>query len=350
AGAGVSGAALPPGLGRQREREVDPPNRALRSTIHDPRGDVEVHRADGRRHGAQLQFPDGRAIADHLSGVSGDAHPRLGRDQRHRMDRFGKDRARRREHRWRRHLDGGASAGSGAAEGAHALPPSVELDWRRSGDHEPRRRRDRIRAADARDADQDARLEQHRISHQSDHRLADRSGRRGRLSRGAMVMMRRTVVTAGFACGLAAVATAQPPAKSGAKAPAAFGIGRPATPAEIAAWDIDIGPDGTGLPPGRGTAADGAPIFAARCAGCHGKTGKEGPNDVLVGRLPNDEFPFARDPRAPKTIGSYWPYATTVFDYIRRAMPPDKPGSLNDDEVYNLTAFLLAQNELIAQD
>jgi len=163
-------------------------------------------------------------------------------------------------------------------------------------------------------------------------------------------MMRRTVVTAGFACGLAALATAQPPAKSGAKAPATFGIGRPATPAEIAAWDIDIGPDGTGLPPGRGTAADGAPIFAARCAGCHGKTGKEGPNDVLVGRLPNDEFPFARDPRAPKTIGSYWPYATTVFDYIRRAMPPDEPGSLKDDEVYNLTAFLLAQNELIAQD
>ena len=72
--------------------------------------------------------------------------------------------------------------------------------------------------------------------------------------------------------------------------------------------------------------ADGAPIYAARCAGCHGKTGKEGPNDVLVGRLPGDAFPFAKDPRAPKTIGSYWPYATTVFDYIRRAMPPDKPG------------------------
>jgi len=90
-----------------------------------------------------------------------------------------------------------------------------------------------------------------------------------------------------------------------AAAPAHFGIGRPATAAEIAAWDVDVGPDGVGLPPGRGTAADGAPMFAARCAGCHGKTGKEGPNDVLVGRLPNDEFPFARDPRAPKTIGSY---------------------------------------------
>ena len=122
-----------------------------------------------------------------------------------------------------------------------------------------------------------------------------------------------------------------------------FGIGRPATPAEIAALDIDVGPDGAGLPPGRGTAADGAPIYAARCASCHGKTGKEGPNDILVGRLPGDAFPFARDPSAPKTIGSYWPYATTVFDYIRRAMPPDKPGSLRDDEVYNLVAFLLSR-------
>jgi cytochrome c len=135
-----------------------------------------------------------------------------------------------------------------------------------------------------------------------------------------------------------------------AKAPATFGIGRPATPAEIAALDIDVGPDGVGLPPGRGTAADGAPIYAARCASCHGKTGKEGPNDLLVGRLPGDAFPFAKDPRAPKTIGSYWPYATTVFDYIRRAMPPDKPGSLRDEEVYGLVAYLLSLNELIAPD
>ena len=142
-------------------------------------------------------------------------------------------------------------------------------------------------------------------------------------------------------------ASAKQPA---AKEPASFGIGRPATPAEIAAWDIDVGPDGVGLPPGRGTSADGAPIYAARCAGCHGKTGKEGPNDVLVGRLPGDAFTFARDPRAPKTIGSYWPYATTVFDYIRRAMPPDAPGSLKDAEVYGLVAYLLSLNELIPAD
>ena len=132
--------------------------------------------------------------------------------------------------------------------------------------------------------------------------------------------------------------------------PARFGIGRPATPAEISALDIDVGPDGAGLPPGRGTAADGAPIYAARCAACHGKTGKEGPNDTLVGRLPDDAFTFARDPRAPKTIGSYWPYATTIFDYVRRAMPPDAPGSLKDHEVYGLVAYLLTLNDLIPAD
>jgi len=139
-------------------------------------------------------------------------------------------------------------------------------------------------------------------------------------------------------------------AQAPAKQPATFGIGRPATPADIAPLDIDVRPDGAGLPPGRGTSADGAPIYAARCAGCHGKTGKEGPNDVLVGRLPDDAFPFARDARAPKTIGSYWPYATTVFDYIRRAMPPDAPGSLRDEEVYGLVAYLLFLNELIPAD
>ena len=140
------------------------------------------------------------------------------------------------------------------------------------------------------------------------------------------------------------------PVRVAAQTPQRFGIGRPATPSEIAALDIDVGPDGAGLPPGRGTSADGAPLYAAKCAGCHGKSGKEGPNDVLVGRIPGDAFPFAADPRAPKTIGSYWPYATTVFDYIRRAMPPDAPGSLRDDEVYSLTAYLLTLNELSPTD
>lgn len=109
-------------------------------------------------------------------------------------------------------------------------------------------------------------------------------------------------------------------------------------------------PDGTGLPAGSGTPAAGATLFANRCAGCHGKTGKEGPNDVLVGADPKQGFPFSNDPNLPHTIGNYWPYATTVFDYIRRAMPPDAPGSLSDGDVYNLTAFLLHANELIPAD
>ena len=135
-----------------------------------------------------------------------------------------------------------------------------------------------------------------------------------------------------------------------AQGPARFGIGRPATPQEIATLDIDIRPDGTGLPAGRGTPAEGAPIYASKCAQCHGKTGTEGPNDVLVGREPRTGFPFALDPKLPHTIGNYWPYATTVFDYVRRAMPTTAPGSLTDDEVYALTAFLLHANELIAAD
>ena len=134
------------------------------------------------------------------------------------------------------------------------------------------------------------------------------------------------------------------------KTPQPLGIGRAATPAEIAAWDIDVHPDGTGLPPGSGTAADGAVLYAVRCSACHGTTGREGPNDRLVGRVPNDAFPFARDPSIPHTIGNYWPYATTVFDYIRRAMPSPAPGSLTDDDVYRLTAFLLAQNDIIKGD
>ena len=151
--------------------------------------------------------------------------------------------------------------------------------------------------------------------------------------------------TGAIVLALAAAAGAQQ-----TKAPDRFGIGRPATPAEIAAWDIDVSPDGTGLPPGGATSAEGAPIYAARCAACHGKTGKEGPNDRLVGRLPNDAFPFGREASVPHTIGNYWPYATTVFDYIRRAMPPDAPGSLKDNDVYALTAFLLYLNELVPAD
>jgi len=152
------------------------------------------------------------------------------------------------------------------------------------------------------------------------------------------------------AVGLASLLVVLLAAAIAAQTPTRFGFGRPATPEEIARLDIDVMPDGTGLPPGRGTPAEGATIYASKCAACHGKTGREGPNDVLVGRAPTEGFPFSQDPALRHTIGNYWPYATTVFDYVRRAMPPTSPGSLTDNEVYALTAFLLHANELIASD
>lgn len=132
----------------------------------------------------------------------------------------------------------------------------------------------------------------------------------------------------------------------------AYGIGRNATPDEIKAWDNDIMADGAGLPPGSGTPAQGAPIFAAKCAGCHGDKGQGGlpaTSEVLVGTRPWFE---KGKPQAvgPRTIGNYWPYSTTVFDYVRRAMPFDKPGSLTNDEVYAVTAWLLNQNGIIGDN
>jgi cytochrome c len=131
--------------------------------------------------------------------------------------------------------------------------------------------------------------------------------------------------------------------------PVPLGIGRTASATEIAGWNVDVMPDGTGLPTGTGTAVQGKPIYADRCAGCHGDTGQKG-REWLVGRQTDDAFPFGREPGQRKTIGSYWPYATTLFDYIRRAMPQDAPGSLSDDETYALTAHLLHLNKIIAAD
>ena len=134
---------------------------------------------------------------------------------------------------------------------------------------------------------------------------------------------------------------AHPFIAAGADQPDSFGLGRPVDAAEIAAWDIDVRPDGRGLPEGRGSVAQGAQTFAQKCAFCHGENGVEGPFDVLVGRISDDAFPFGREPGAVKTIGNYLPYATTVFDYINRAMPFNAPGSLEADEVYALVAYLL---------
>lgn len=122
-------------------------------------------------------------------------------------------------------------------------------------------------------------------------------------------------------------------------------LGREATPAQIAGWDISVGPDGIGLPPGRGTPGMGATVYEQKCQVCHGEKGAGQPNDRLVG----GQGTLAS--KAPvRTIGSYWPYATTVFDYVRRSMPYIQTQSLSDDEVYAVTAYLLNLNGIIGEN
>lgn len=164
------------------------------------------------------------------------------------------------------------------------------------------------------------------------------------------------VVAGTVACLGGAAGSSTPPivvGSSGATPPPAaqrLGLGRAPTPEEIAAWDIDVRPDGLGLPEGSGRVETGLALYAHRCSHCHGADGEGGPFDRLVGRVEGDAFHFATDPRLPRAIGSYWPHATTLFDYTRRAMPQDRPGSLTDDEVYALTAFLLYRNGLLGED
>ena len=124
-----------------------------------------------------------------------------------------------------------------------------------------------------------------------------------------------------------------------------YGIGRPATPQEIAGWDIDVSPNGAGLPPGRGDVRQGEAIFAAKCAACHGAHGEGKPMDRLVGGIGT-----LRDKKPEKTVGSYWPYATTLFDYIRRAMPFPQSKSLTNDEVYAVAAYILNLNGVIGEN
>ena len=128
---------------------------------------------------------------------------------------------------------------------------------------------------------------------------------------------------------------------------AAFGqspnLGKPITPEDLAAWDISIGPDGAGLPPGSGTAKQGEAVFTAKCQACHGEKGAGRPNDRLVGgqgSLPGDK-------PAIKTVGSFWPYATTLFDYVRRAMPYVESKSLSPDETYAVVAYILNLNGVV---
>ena len=129
--------------------------------------------------------------------------------------------------------------------------------------------------------------------------------------------------------------------------PERYDIGRHASPAEIASWNIDVKPNGEGLPVAQGNAVQGKVLYDAQCAQCHGAGGIGGPFGTLVGRLPNDAFPFGRDPGVAKTIGNYWPYATTLIDYIRRAMPFEAPGTLTNAEVYGIVAYLLQENDIL---
>src|SRR5580700_5999789 len=129
----------------------------------------------------------------------------------------------------------------------------------------------------------------------------------------------------------------------GAAAAQSPNLGKPISPEDLASWDISIGPDGVGLPPGSGTVKQGEAVFAAKCQACHGEKGAGTPNDRLVGgqgTLTGDKPPI-------KTVGSYWPYATTLFDYVRRAMPLPQPQSLTNDEVYALAAYILDLNGVI---
>jgi len=121
-------------------------------------------------------------------------------------------------------------------------------------------------------------------------------------------------------------------------------LGTPISKTEVAKWDLTIFPDGRGLPPGHGTAKDGRAIYLQKCASCHGTQGQGATAEDLVS---GPQPPTADHPN--KAIGSYWPYATTIFDFIRRSMPPAAPGSLTPDELYALTAYLLAANKIIAE-
>lgn len=118
------------------------------------------------------------------------------------------------------------------------------------------------------------------------------------------------------------------------------GLGQPLSNDEIPFYATYVTTDGTGLPEGSGTASEGAELYAEKCSACHGETGTEGP--VMPPVWPNEIW--------PKAVGKHWPYATTLFDYIRRAMPLDAPKSLTDDQVYALAAFILERNGIIDAD
>jgi S-disulfanyl-L-cysteine oxidoreductase SoxD len=130
-----------------------------------------------------------------------------------------------------------------------------------------------------------------------------------------------------------------------AHAQSPYSIGRAATPAEIAGWNIDMDRYGNNLPPGSGSVDHGREVFDQQCAACHGEKGEGGVGDQLVGGQGT-----LATPRPVKTVGSYWPYAPTLFDYIRRAMPQNAPQSLSNEDVYAVSAYILHLNGLLTAD
>lgn len=153
-----------------------------------------------------------------------------------------------------------------------------------------------------------------------------------------MFTHKATIVVGLLLCGAFLV-----PQVSGAKT-GGFDLGQPAAQSQINAWNDDVSPGGDNAPPGSGSVAQGQHVYATQCSACHGAQGQGGPMDRLVGGV------GSLDTKAPiKTVGSYWPYATTVFDYIRRAMPFDKAGTLSNDQVYAVTAYLLYLNKIVPQ-
>jgi mono/diheme cytochrome c family protein len=153
------------------------------------------------------------------------------------------------------------------------------------------------------------------------------------------------VMTAAAALLLAVVPVTAQIQSPGAPSPPAPRLGQPLTPQEASGWDLTIFPDGEGLPQGRGTVPQGKAIFSRQCASCHGTGGRGATAEELAGGTHS-----LTSASPDKTIGLYWPHATTMFDFIRRAMPLNAPGSLSTDDVYALTAYLLHINSVVGEN